>query len=469
MSPISIHASCPCFQWVEDTACRLKDLCVRLCADAFSFYHLVSENDLKRKDVKNLNIVIRALLLDKPLPFEAHVAFEELCPGFALADYRNGEGELSDEEVLFRDRGMQGIDTQIASVKKQLLTALKTELCSHLFSNKVQKEELTTLKSEFLRLWDVKASKTSPGQRPKTKTTLQLKAPSDTWAKPGKISTKIPPYLYYFAHPINSQKANNELVYRQQERWCNGHSPWYKALRSVEPHLKKPLSSQELFQLIANAFLQFDGSRQDFKRNEDVPLLHKKESFSQLATRFRQQGMEKASEHLQLLSYKEHRWSDLEKAVQFLTTEEWNELQKVAFIPPYPVDNELQIFITELDEHFKNQALHPFQVAAYIHFSLTSIRPYHHANGCMARLFMNIYLMQKGFHPLVVVNEQEYLDLFQAADYETAFCTYLDNFQKNISTYNLPKELQVAEWLPSPQKAQPEEKEDKQDPYVVVE
>lgn len=62
--------------------------------------------------------------------------------------------------------------------------------------------------------------------------------------------------------------------------------------------------------------------------------------------------------------------------------------------------------------------VHPVEIAARFHHEFTAIHPFDDGNGRMARLLMNLLLMQKGYPPVVirVAERDEYLLLLREAD-----------------------------------------------------
>ena len=62
--------------------------------------------------------------------------------------------------------------------------------------------------------------------------------------------------------------------------------------------------------------------------------------------------------------------------------------------------------------------LHPLVLAATFHYRFVSIHPFDDGNGRMARLLMNLVLMQRGFVPIVIKLESraDYLLALEKAD-----------------------------------------------------
>ena len=66
----------------------------------------------------------------------------------------------------------------------------------------------------------------------------------------------------------------------------------------------------------------------------------------------------------------------------------------------------------------QQQALHPLLLAATFHYQFVAIHPFDDGNGRMARLLMNLILMQAGYVPVVIRidNKPEYLLALEKAD-----------------------------------------------------
>ena len=73
----------------------------------------------------------------------------------------------------------------------------------------------------------------------------------------------------------------------------------------------------------------------------------------------------------------------------------------------------------------EEQTLHPLLLAAVFHYRFVAIHPFDDGNGRMARLLMNLILMQHGYPPVIVQTESkgEYLLALEKAD-----AGELDNF-----------------------------------------
>lgn len=66
----------------------------------------------------------------------------------------------------------------------------------------------------------------------------------------------------------------------------------------------------------------------------------------------------------------------------------------------------------------KNLAIHPIVIATLFHHEFTSIHPFDDGNGRMARLLMNLILMQDGYPPIVIKQDdrEQYYQVLRQAD-----------------------------------------------------
>ena len=86
------------------------------------------------------------------------------------------------------------------------------------------------------------------------------------------------------------------------------------------------------------------------------------------------------------------------------------------YTEPIKVPDEMQGLLTWLKSNTKK--LHVVERAALFHYRFVSIHPFDDGNGRMARLLMNLLLMQAGYPPCVVRNSKrrEYLQSLEHAD-----------------------------------------------------
>ncbi|MFH0770040.1 MAG: Fic family protein [Candidatus Peregrinibacteria bacterium] len=85
------------------------------------------------------------------------------------------------------------------------------------------------------------------------------------------------------------------------------------------------------------------------------------------------------------------------------------------YTEPFHVADEMQSLLAWLG---KNAKRHPVERAALFHYRFVCIHPFDDGNGRMARLLMNLLLLQAGYPPCVVRNRRrrEYLQSLEHAD-----------------------------------------------------
>lgn len=88
------------------------------------------------------------------------------------------------------------------------------------------------------------------------------------------------------------------------------------------------------------------------------------------------------------------------------------------YAAPEDTSPKMHALMTWQREELENGVIHPVEVAARFHHEFTAIHPFDDGNGRMARLLMNLLLMQKGYPPVVIrISERdEYLMLLREAD-----------------------------------------------------
>lgn len=85
------------------------------------------------------------------------------------------------------------------------------------------------------------------------------------------------------------------------------------------------------------------------------------------------------------------------------------------YAEPLKVPDEMQALLKWLQA---NKKQHPVECAALFHYRFVSIHPFDDGNGRMARLLMNLLLMQAGYPPCVVrnSNRRKYIQSLEYAD-----------------------------------------------------
>ena len=209
------------------------------------------------------------------------------------------------------------------------------------------------------------------------------------------------------------------------------------------------LSALELDKLFQNLtyHLQLHPRHSDhiiFKADEPQTL-------PELIGALKEKGDWETANKLQSLHTTLCRWGgDYNKAKAYFTSEEWQTLSQVVFLPSPSRQIEMheRAFFNQLSRHLKNPKLHPFQIASFIHYGIQKIRPLEDGNGRVARLFTNIYLMQQGLLPLVIFERNQYVALFDAPNYEQSFCAFIRGNMREIEmrlrNYELPRVLEFA-------------------------
>jgi Fic family protein len=76
------------------------------------------------------------------------------------------------------------------------------------------------------------------------------------------------------------------------------------------------------------------------------------------------------------------------------------------------------VLIEKLIQEIKNSKKNPVEIAAYLHYKLVEIHPFSDGNGRVARLLTNLYLIQKGYPPIVLKkeNRSKYYKYLRSAD-----------------------------------------------------
>jgi Fic family protein len=87
-----------------------------------------------------------------------------------------------------------------------------------------------------------------------------------------------------------------------------------------------------------------------------------------------------------------------------------------SYCEPIQVPEEMERLLKFYEESKSRR--HPIELAAEMHYGLVQIHPFADGNGRVARLLMNLVLMQSSYPPAVMRNEkrQEYYQALMAAD-----------------------------------------------------
>lgn len=87
--------------------------------------------------------------------------------------------------------------------------------------------------------------------------------------------------------------------------------------------------------------------------------------------------------------------------------------ERIDFTPPERVATEMNALVNWLNNHLsppkrkrKQYDLHPLLIATAFHLQFIHIHPFGDGNGRMARLLMNLILMQCGYAPAIIRQEQ---------------------------------------------------------------
>jgi Fic family protein len=88
------------------------------------------------------------------------------------------------------------------------------------------------------------------------------------------------------------------------------------------------------------------------------------------------------------------------------------------FLPPQDTPAKMHELMEWFEKESKSKENHPLIVAGIFHHRLTQIHPFDDGNGRMARILMNLILMQHGFPPVVIKTQQreQYLAALAKAD-----------------------------------------------------
>lgn len=111
--------------------------------------------------------------------------------------------------------------------------------------------------------------------------------------------------------------------------------------------------------------------------------------------------------------YLRDRWGTFETAAPYFSEPHWRAFQIIGYVPPAAdrIEPLLKEFIAYMQRVMSDTRFHPYQIAALIHYGISLIHPFERANGCVARLLVNIYLMQQGIMPVCFPDGNQYYSI----------------------------------------------------------
>jgi prophage maintenance system killer protein len=348
----------------------------------------------------------------------------ELFPGYAP------EIEIAESEVT---------PENTEAVKSDFVKAVKEQ------SQCLDTKKLRSLKTTYLKMRDLlKIEKHHSMGIPDPSLEIPLAStaefhieadlPKDINKDPsGSPKTNFPPNIYRYDHPRDSEEGLSPAFFLLGgKRSASAH--WKTALEYVEKEvLTKPLkekSAQELLQLLQVLHSKIVGKEEKLRDQFSLVADPSKSdiTFPDFKAYLQQQPEgESLVKRMNRLEQKIGRWGTMEKAAPYVTPKQWGALQQVVFCPPSPfgLDQKAVAFMEKVRQLMNEGKYHPIQIAAFIHYGLTSLHLFEDGNGRLSRLFTNIYLMQNGFEPFYVVNDSVYTDLYRQEKYDVSFYKFL--------------------------------------------
>lgn len=317
--------------------------------------------------------------------------------------------------------------------KESLQSALKTHLVS---KNILEKDEkLLEAKTRYLKTRDVLKFKKHQGNGiPNPPIQLELSSPEmlkglEIPAATDPI-TKFPKSFYRYHHPVTSEEGDPlEMLGIKQE-----DPNWSSALKYIEkevlPHPLEKLSVDEFLTFILEIHNRLVGHEEKMRDKFSFIINPSKCDPSPRAMRdylCQQKDGEKLEKRFNRYMQKMERWGSVERAASYITPNEWKAFQTTCFVPASPegLNKKTKNFLEVALKLMKKKSSHPLQIAAFLHFGLTSLHPYEDANGRLSRLIANIYLMQQGYEPFFVVEDAEYTGVNNQKEYDIAFIKFL--------------------------------------------
>ncbi len=353
------------------------------------------------------------------------------------------------------------IDIKAVEVSQQIADAVKVkfEKVLHEQVEFLDSKKLRGLKTYYLKIRDIlKEVKYKGSGIPDPSTTLPLLSQKELFAELDAILpesmqdvnkdpvdvpvSKFPDYLYRYDHPRDSGEGLTSLgmifggMRKPSPHWKNALE---YAEKEVLPFPLKERKSQELLQILKELHTKIAGTEDGLRDKYMLVADPAKCALSSDSIKnYLQQQPEgdKLVKRNMRLTQKIMRWGSMEKAASYITPKQWNALQQAVYCPSSPVDLENKVikFLDKLQILMNENVYHPIQIAAFIHYGLTTLHLFKDANGRLARLFTNIYLMQQGYEPFYVVNDSVYTQLYHTQKYDLEFYNYLLKTWKDIQS-----------------------------------
>jgi hypothetical protein len=310
----------------------------------------------------------------------------------------------------------QNLSEEISTQQALLVSALKAHRCALRTLGHADLEPLVQHKSQIARCLDAQRIKEKgvaphPQEEPFLTLTTDL---SGRWPRTKTAPIReVPAYLYLYPHATDSGEENNRALIGS-ELHCKAGAPWTETLKFVEAHvLSRPLSThspQELQDLLCTLHSHIVAHPSSIRVHEVLVFGPGEKGSLEEHARSLEPSEPQISKMLGEIEAIATRWGSTEAGRPYYTPEHWNAFRRLGYVPPAPetLPRLMKQFFEQLVLLLNNDALHPYQVAAFIHHGLTKIHPFDDANGRTARLLTNIYLMQKGIRPFFPYSDRQY-------------------------------------------------------------